>query len=701
LVEAGHTVVVEPLLNDEGSAGSLKIHALPVVNHGVAYLLDQARIHFTPEPGFEGIAHVNYVVCDALNTCQTGTVHIGVHNGLPNTAPLQVYTNKNTPISIPLNFGGSVVAQNPVHGAVAVLAGNAVLYTPESGFQGMDQFKLKFQVNGNSYYKEVIVKVYATQPANAMAVDDVVFTPKNTPITFNVRSNDVGNLQVRQWVTPPGFPGTLSAVNGSGNVTFTPSSGFSGVATFQYKIGSALATSVEIATVSVVVDNLALPTKLPYRISAVSGTPLVLEYNIPYRPFSFQIISPTEHGSLVVYPGLTTQTINGQSVSGYNLIVYTPEPGFSGLDNAAILYCGPNGECQSCKMKFDVKIPAGNEPDCVYSCVWPGDVDADGIVSSRDLLPLGFVMGEFGPARNQSDTEWYGHQSADWSTIFSALTHNPKHADTDGNGAINSDDILELESNFNIVHNFVKPAVRTGKGLPFTMNVLNQEIELGVPIIIEIGLGTEQAPAQDVYGFTFDITLAPDLVDSIFEMNFFKNSWLNLNAPYLTLAEKKSLGKFEVAFTRTNGAPTSGQGIIGIAELVIIDIIDVGGQDGRSSITLEPTIEMSDGSALLCDPIVLQLPVRDRNKTMTSTKTDSWMVFPSPASNELKVVWEQDQQTEVHLLVMDMHGRICSEQTGLSSGFAALDIRSLPSGIYSLQMQFGNTVETKRFQVVK
>ena len=75
---------------------------------------------------------------------------------------------------------------------------------------------------------------------------------------------------------------------------------------------------------------------------------------------------------------------------------------------------------------------------------------------------------------------------------------------------------------------------------------------------IEVGLGSPTNPVVDLYGFTFEFALGPGLRDSAFQMNFYDNSWINLDAPSLNLARKAAQGRFEMAFTRTNGEPVSG-----------------------------------------------------------------------------------------------------------------------------------------------
>lgn len=703
VVSSGSSVLIDPVANDEAQIGPLTLIAIPLVNSGTAVIQNNHEMLFTPEPGFLGIAQLNYVVCDPQFTCRTGSVSIGVNNGLPDVTPLQVFTNRNTALSIPLTYSGYTVQQLPANGNLEILQGKAFRYTPNNGFSGNDQFVLKTIVNGQAYLKNVQVKVYPVAPANAMAMDDLVYTPQGTPITFNVRQNDIGSLLVRNWSTPVGFPGTLSGTSTGGDVTFTPSPGFSGVATFQYKIGNPSAPNLETATVNVVVNNLAPAQYFPYLLTVPKETPLVLRYDIPYQDFSFQIIDPTKQGSLDYYPGYSVQIINGEQVSGNNMLIYTPDPGYTGTDNFALLYCAPNGQCQTTKIRMVVSEVSNPNGGCVESCVWPGDVDNSGLVDSKDLLPLGFLMGEYGPARADLDMDWYGHSANAWNNPFHDLPADLKYADSDGNGTVNASDVEGIRSRYFLANDLIVPGVKTGKGLPFFLDILTEDPEFGLPIQIEISLGNSNYPAIDVYGFTLDFALGPNLADSAFQMNFYENSWLTMNSPYIELAERPMTGRFEMGFSRTNGTPVSGEGVIGQVGFVIINIIEGGDQNNRQTLTINPTIQMADGSTTQADPITLELNIKatDRFKPGGATTGDFTLAaFPNPANDIIQVSWNSSIAADV-LTLSDMQGRIVRQLNAPAGTQAALQVQDLPAGVYLVKVQTAAGIAVKKVQVLR
>jgi hypothetical protein len=216
----------------------------------------------------------------------------------------------------------------------------------------------------------------------------------------------------------------------------------------------------------------------------------------------------------------------------------------------------PNGECSISKVNFKVdEINTSNPPFCVLDCAWPGDVNNDGIVSNKDLLPLGYVIGMDGPARTQGDASWYGQYSNDWNNPFGGIGKDMKFADIDGNSDINEADAAIISENYRQVHNLLPKIPELNKGLPFELKLLTPAPEFGDPIKVEISLGHDLTPALDIYGFTFSMVLGQGMIDSAYSMTFLDNSWLNQNAPNLQLSKRAKTGKFDLAFTRTNGQP--------------------------------------------------------------------------------------------------------------------------------------------------
>jgi hypothetical protein len=679
LSEDGSPVVVSPLLNDFSTAGGLEIRSIPLINHGTAVILNGTEILFSPEPGYTGSGHLNYSVCDAVGNCRTGSVSIGIGGAVPDCESLKIHVKRNEVHSFPLSFSCDTF-RTASHGTLQIENGHILRYRPDPGFVGTDNCVLFYRKNGYFCSKSVDFRVIDPGTPNAMAMDDRVFTPVGMPVTFNVRKNDIGNLLVRGWIVPADFPGVLTNKTSGGQVTFIPGAGFTGIATFQYRIGSPSASSLETATVSIVVDNMAPSGRYTHKLTSPAGIPLVIHYDIPFQDFSFGIVNSASHGLVQYFPGITTQIIDGEPVTGNNLVVYEPDQGYCGSDKFSLLYCAPNGQCQIAKM--EVELTAATDPSaCFEECVWPGDINNDGAINSRDLLPLGLLTGRVGEPRSDGNTDWMGHYSLPWPSNLVETGFNHKHADANGDGEIGAPDADFLRVDGQRSRNLIPPFIPDIKGLPFYMKMLTPAPQLGKPMKIEVGLGSITNTVVDLYGFNFEFALGPGLRDSAFQMHFYDNSWINTDAPSLNLARKAAQGRFEMAFTRTNGEPVSGYGPIGVMELVIIDIIDGGDQDSRRGFNETPVVSLNAGLQTV-DRIELPVPTE---RTAQAGHYDP-EVWPTPASHTLFV--QNINQPETALLSLtDLYGREVFRYSNWDGSQLAVPVDEFISGIYQLNIR--------------
>ena len=251
----GQSVTLNVVENDSTTNGGLLLKNIPLVNNGVATLAGDSSITFTPAPGFEGVAYLNYVVCDAVGICDNGTASffvIGPSASQPDT--VRIFTRKNRPqaVFVPYDY---VLVGSPSNG-IFDESGDYPVYTPNTNYIGLDY--ISFDYNGVS--KVIEIKVLDIRD-NKFAIDDRAYmTPYDGTKEINVLANDlygsssgcfqlVGSAQYgsAEWV---------SGQDARGVVRYTPPAGFTGVDWFTYSIcepGSP--GNVETATVHVFVSN--------------------------------------------------------------------------------------------------------------------------------------------------------------------------------------------------------------------------------------------------------------------------------------------------------------------------------------------------------------------------------------------------------------------------------------------------------------
>ena len=162
-------------------------------------------------------------------TTTTGTVTIGVVTG-----------------AIPKTPGANTPTLNPTDGTITVPNN-----TPAGTYSIVYQICEKLNP-GNCSTATIIVTVVGTPTTAPIAVDDRTTTPRNTPVTIDVLSNDTPNGATLPNVVTPPLNGSV-IVNADGSIEYTPHTGFVGVDTFVYELCNAGGCAT--ATVRVDVTN--------------------------------------------------------------------------------------------------------------------------------------------------------------------------------------------------------------------------------------------------------------------------------------------------------------------------------------------------------------------------------------------------------------------------------------------------------------
>jgi len=92
--------------------------------------------------------------------------------------------------------------------------------------------------------------------------------------------------------------------------------------------------------------------------------------------------------------------------------------------------------------------------------VWPGDFNTDGIADIQDLLYYGAAEGFTGATRPNASFAWTDQDCPDWSLSVNGI--NSKHQDGNGDGTVNTNDLLALIQNYGNTHNFAPLTYTTG-----------------------------------------------------------------------------------------------------------------------------------------------------------------------------------------------------------------------------------------------
>ncbi|MFK7971730.1 MAG: C25 family cysteine peptidase, partial [Bacteroidia bacterium] len=311
--------------------------------------------------------------------------------------------------------------------------------------------------------------------------------------------------------------------------------------------------------------------------------------------------------------------------------------------------------------------------------MWPGDTNDDQEVSVLDVLNVGLAFGQTGPTRANATLHWSPQYSDDWSTQTSAGT-NLKHVDSNGDGLIDSSDVVAIGRNYAETYNKTGWGSFTVGGTPLTISHPAQ-VNAGDQVSLGLELGTAAQPAAGVYGLAFSLSFDSAQVAAGSWQIDISNSWLGpADSLLIFYKEIREEGKVDIAITRTDQAMVSGYGEIAQLDIVIIDDINKRWDTEFSPLLNQGTI---------IDNIGTRLPVSDAVETFV-TPTYTSVVFPNPADESIFLLPGDNTLSDIQLLSLD--GRTVAFPSFVTDRYQ-FDLADIRPGIYILQFREGNSMQ--------
>ncbi len=263
---------VDVLANDSdanipGTAQRLRPQIVDQPANGSAAPNRDGTVHYTPNAGFAGTDTFTYSLSDgAGGVSRVATVTITVANAAPNAGDDKAITDHGTAVDIDVlandtDANGDTLGitdltepigdKGNVRGIVTLVR-DQVRYTPPDGFSGQVTFDYTVSDgNGGTDTATVTVTVRNGVP---VAQDDQATTPYATPVVIDVLANDSD---------PNGDPLSIAKLGAAdhgkvsienGQVRYTPPTGFSGTARFNYTASDGNG-GTDTAEVAVLVEN--------------------------------------------------------------------------------------------------------------------------------------------------------------------------------------------------------------------------------------------------------------------------------------------------------------------------------------------------------------------------------------------------------------------------------------------------------------
>jgi hypothetical protein len=680
-------IIVDILANDIVSSDvEIKINQIPA---GLSATVENGKIKINSTS--DKTEYVHYSIKDALGTTSSAVITVEVPKEAPTeNVKYDIYLNYLSTKTVVLPAGFTPIV-SPLHGTLSSLDAEHYIYTPQEYYIGLDAFTFE---DGNKTKIEYKVTVLDSDKDPGIVKNDVVFTAKNTAVTFDVFSNDL----VRKFAVSSASPELVKGVQ-EGIFTYTPPTNFQGIKTFFYKVANG--STIESGKVQVNVGNFNPQADISYAFTAFNGQDYIIEYNVPIEGYEFKILNQPKQGFAKVYKN-TTGNLNCGVAMGKVIITYTADPGYVGLDEFDVNYCINGKDCRTYKLKFDVVSPQAGCV-CIDNCVWEGDLNGDGRVTPSDLMVLGRHLGAEGPARSASaNGVWSAQSSEDWGTT-SIYGQDIKHADANGDGRLTAEDAQSILDNLGKVNSLVKTENLGYKDYPFQLIAVPEVAQKDEEQSIYMILGTADRPANGIYGISLGLNMG-ELKDSAkVKTTFYNDSWLTEHAPNLQIAKQVSNGDFRLAVTKSSDKSSSGHGVVGHMCCVIVGDADgVRSESDRNIITSSvhaTSIVLEDGDGQKFDVEGASVKLRRIKEVAPVVNEDAqFAIYPNPATDgKITILGNK----EIHTYELyNMNGSILQRKS-LDKDITSISIKTqdISTGIYLLKIYSKDGVVVKKVAI--
>lgn len=687
--------------SNDTSTNSVKIITnISLTNNCSATILNNSTLSITPKQDFEGVAYVNYTICNGTSNCSNSIVSLVVtDNSIESSLDtITEVINQGTSTWIPLEHNGYELFTASNFQGTNTIASNFLNITPNQSYTGNAEIKLYATENSVVRYKTIYLQV-VPKVANNFILDDIAYTTTNKAVNIAVRDNDLFKLStISQFTQPNG--GTVTLNQDGKTFTYTPLAGFTGADVFTYKVCN-FASACETGKVNITVSNYS-PVLAVYDFERPKNTPLVINYGIPISEFYFVVLSQqSNYGNVQFHQGNQTLNINGQNIAGQNMIIYTPNNNFVGADQFEIQYCLTNepNNCKLIKVNINIADLSSQDPFCIQNCVWSGDTNLDGTVDVRDIIPLGLYMGEAGNTRLVTGNAWYGKFADNWNIAQSRTPQNLKYVDSNGDGLVSIQDTNAIAMNYAKYHQLTSPVDINFKNYPFSIELPEgspESYSIGDILELDLLIGTSNQIASDIYGMYLPLN-APETV-SFVEASYDENSWLSNYAPVLTMTKKMD-NRVDIGYTLCDGVPQTGYGKVGRVKFVIED--DASGFRYNKQLYIAPEfVQLFDGSGT-----GFNVPFTGVSINLSSEEKDfkdsDVLVYPNPSKSNSAVNIHLNGINEFkNISLYTVTGQLVQSVDIEAAKHTTISTSQLNNGVYFIEVITANGTTTKKLEVL-
>ncbi len=350
-------VIIDVLLNDTGDG--LEVTQITLVPINGSVINNGTDVTYVPNPDFVGTDYFMYEVCDENDNCEITLVTVIIlPDTIPNIVPNAVNDMDTTPVNVPLVVDVLFNDNDPFcsgdleiinfdietanDGTITLSGDTALLYTPASGFIGIDTFIYTITDNcpGDPLTATATVTIavgIGNYPNGfPIATDDLAEVGCNEEVTIYMLENDFdtnGDEIHIVWVSEP--LGGLVFNADSTSAVYSPS-GEDTLDFFSYIIcdeGNPFLCDTAFVTINIAECISTIDAEPDIAFTSLN-TPVEIPVLLNDLGIGIELTA------IVSEPDFGTLIINDDGT-----ITYTPEDGFLGTDYFEYQICDENGDC--------------------------------------------------------------------------------------------------------------------------------------------------------------------------------------------------------------------------------------------------------------------------------------------------------------------------------------------------------------------
>lgn len=333
--------------------------------------------------------------------------------------------------------------------------------------------------------------------------------------------------------------------------------------------------------------------------------------------------------------------------------------------------------------------------------VYPGDCNKDNLVNHLDLFPIGLAFGQSGSPRNLADTNIsFGVPKKVNNWFFEQRGINAKHADVDGNGWIDENDIIQLRRNFGKdkgnytpVLSFASNDVKLELSIPDTLKLSPTSSKIiSVPIVIN-------SPNKiSAYGLGFSYTVRVYDKNSVAQSKYYPytkynrtNVWDEFTTLYL-MDTTSYLDHVNVAYCKrnqNNGDLDPQGGIIDIIiEDILLGIVNSGEQTHFNIYLKEVALIDKNYNTIPITPVSKRIYLQKASSSVQNIDFMGWSVYPTKVENSVTIL--NPLLKKANYMIYNSLGQLISSGSMLEKVEISTSI--WPSGLYYIKNDFNSEV---------